>query len=39
MKATSYMNDANYRQTIFNQLNTIVPYADIIGLCQSVTLL
>ena len=23
-----------YRQTIFNQLNIIVPYVDIIGLCS-----
>jgi hypothetical protein len=28
-----------YRQTIFNQLNIMVPYADIIGLCHSVAIL
>ena len=28
-----------YRQTIFNQLNIMVPYVDIIGLCHSVAIL
>ena len=28
-----------YRQTIFNQLNIMVPYLDIIGLCHSVAIL
>ena len=39
LKATSYINDAIYRQTIFNQLDIIVPYEDIIGLCLSVIIL
>jgi len=29
---------AIYRQTIFNQLNIIVPYVDIIGLGHSVAI-
>ena len=29
----------NHGQTIFNQLNIMVPYVDIIGLCYSVTIL
>ena len=29
----------NYRQTIFNQLNIMVPYLFIIGLCYSVLIL
>ena len=28
-----------YRQTIFNQLNIMVAYVDIIGLCHSVAIL
>ena len=28
----------HYRQTIFNQLNSMVPYVDIISLCHSVTI-
>ena len=28
-----------YRQTIFNQSNIMVPYADTIGLCHSVAIL
>ena len=28
-----------YRQTIFNQLNIMVLYVDIIGLCHSVVIL
>ena len=37
LKATTYINDAI--QTIFNQLNIMVPYVDIIGLCHSVAIL
>ena len=29
----------NFRQTIFNQLNIMVSYVGIIGLCQSVKIL
>ena len=29
----------HYRQTIFNQLNIMVPYVDIIGLCPSLAIL
>ena len=39
LKATSYINATNYKQTIFNQLNIMVPYVDIIGLCHSVAIL
>ena len=38
LKATSYINDP-IRQTIFDQLNSMVSYVDIIGLCHSVTIL
>ena len=31
-------NAITYRQKIFNQLNTMVPYVDIIGLCYSVAI-
>ena len=40
LKATSYINDANIAiRTIFNHLNIMVPYVDIIGLCHSVAIL
>ena len=34
LKATSYKR-RSYRQTIFNQLNIMVSYVDIIGQCHS----
>ena len=37
---SSYINDAiMYWQTIFNQLNIILSYVEIIGLCHSVEIL
>ena len=41
LKATSYINDVIIKNSInsnkiFNQLNIILPYVDIIGLCNSV---
>ena len=39
-EATSYINDSIIcRQTIFNQLNIMVPYVDIICLCNNITIL
>ena len=39
MKATSYINDAVTGKKIFNQLNIMVPYVDMIGLCHNVAIL
>ena len=40
-KATSYLNDTiiEYRHTIFNQFNIMLPYVDMIGLCHSLAIL
>ena len=35
MKATSYINDAIIDTQSLKQLNIMVPYVDIIGLCHS----